>query len=93
MSRKGIIEYETLANERRANVSGYMKKTLSADKMAAINKKNKAAADALSKEAFKGKGFIPLPMASFGMPEAGTSVAPLLYFLISLQLSTFGGDN
>mmetsp|Transcript_15609 Transcript_15609/g.33832 ORF Transcript_15609/g.33832 Transcript_15609/m.33832 type:complete len:86 (+) Transcript_15609:461-718(+) len=44
-----------------------MNKSLSADEMKNINDKNKKKAAALSKEAMKGG--IPLPMASFGMPE------------------------
>jgi hypothetical protein len=47
-----------------------MKGTLAKEEMAAIKEKNKAKANELSKEAFKGKkGFLSLPMASFGMPE------------------------
>lgn len=61
---------ETEVNKRRATVSGFMKKTLPKEEMDAINQKNKDKANELSKEAFKGKkGFLSLPMASFGMPE------------------------
>lgn len=37
--------------------------------MDAINKRNADAANALSKEAFKGKGFLPIPGMAIGMPE------------------------
>tara|TARA_B110000977_G_scaffold103030_1_gene134570 strand:+ start:33405 stop:33980 length:576 start_codon:yes stop_codon:yes gene_type:complete len=61
---------ETEVSKRRAKVSGFMKKTLPKEEMDAIKQKNKDKANELSKEAFKGKkGFLSLPMASFGMPE------------------------
>lgn len=52
---------------RRAKVSRYVNKKLPEAEMKAIEAKNRAKANALSKEAVKGG--IPLPMASFGMPE------------------------
>ena len=52
---------------RRAKVSRFVNKKLPEAEMKAIEAKNRAKANALSKEAVKGG--IPLPMASFGMPE------------------------
>jgi len=67
--RKGA-NLESEVSKRRAKVSGFMKGTLAKEEMDAIKEKNKAKANELSKEAFKGKkGFLSLPMASFGMPE------------------------
>ena len=67
--RKGV-SLESEVSKRRAKVSGFMKGTLAKEEMTAIKEKNKAKADELSKEAFKGKkGFLSLPTASFGMPE------------------------
>ena len=54
-------------NARRANVSRFINKKLPAAEQKKIEEKNRAKANALSKEAVKGG--IPLPMASFGMPE------------------------
>ena len=54
-------------NERRQKVSRYINKKLPAAEQKAIDDKNRKKANALSKEAIKGG--IPLPMASFGMPE------------------------
>ena len=54
-------------NERRAKVSRYINKKLPAAEQAKIDAENRKKANALSKEAVKGG--IPLPMASFGMPE------------------------
>jgi hypothetical protein len=54
-------------NARRANVSRFLNKKLPAAEQKKIEEKNRAKANALSKEAVKGG--IPLPMASFGMPE------------------------
>jgi hypothetical protein len=54
-------------NERRAKVSRYINKKLPAAEQAKIDAENRRKANALSKEAIKGG--IPLPMASFGMPE------------------------
>jgi len=54
-------------NERRAKVSRYINKKLPAAEQAKIDAENRRKANALSKEAVKGG--IPLPMASFGMPE------------------------
>ena len=61
----GRIDQEAV--KRRSKVSGFMKKTLSKKEMDIIKEKNRTAANKLSKEAIKGG--IPLPMASFGMPE------------------------
>ena len=58
-----------LVKARRQKVAGFVNNKLSKREMDAIEKKNQEKANALSKEAFRGKGFIPLPMASFGMPE------------------------
>ena len=67
--RKGA-NLESEVSKRRAKVSGFMKGTLAKEEMTAIKENNKAKANELSKEAFKGKkGFLSLPMASFGMPE------------------------
>uniref|UniRef100_A0A7S1NED5 Uncharacterized protein n=1 Tax=Eutreptiella gymnastica TaxID=73025 RepID=A0A7S1NED5_9EUGL len=55
------------AKERRAKVKAFKAGTLPKEEMDAIKKRNKEKAQALSKEAMKGG--IPLPMASFGMPE------------------------
>ena len=52
---------------RRAKVSRFVNKKLPEQEMRLIEKKNRDKANALSKEAIKGG--IPLPMASFGMPE------------------------
>ena len=52
---------------RRAKVSRFVNKKLPAAEQKAIEEKNRKKANALSKEAVKGG--IPLPMASFGMPE------------------------
>ncbi|KAK3261974.1 hypothetical protein CYMTET_29152 [Cymbomonas tetramitiformis] len=54
-------------NARREKVSKYMRNTMDPAEKAAIDKKNRAKAAALSKETIKGG--IPFPMASFGMPE------------------------
>mmetsp|Transcript_29652 Transcript_29652/g.40946 ORF Transcript_29652/g.40946 Transcript_29652/m.40946 type:complete len:183 (+) Transcript_29652:96-644(+) len=62
--RKGA---ESNMMDRRTKVSMYMKGKLPKDEMKKIQEKNRKAAAALSKEAVKGG--IPLPMASFGMPE------------------------
>mmetsp|Transcript_41291 Transcript_41291/g.78937 ORF Transcript_41291/g.78937 Transcript_41291/m.78937 type:complete len:185 (+) Transcript_41291:100-654(+) len=53
--------------ERRTKVSKFMNGTLDKEETNLIKEKNRKAAAALSKEAVKGG--IPLPMASFGMPE------------------------
>jgi len=53
--------------ERRQKVSKYLNKSLSKEEMKEIDDKNRKKANSLSKEAMKGG--IPLPMASFGMPE------------------------
>ena len=67
--RKGA-NLESEVSKRRAKVSGFMKGTLAKEEMKEIKEKNEAKANELSKEAFKGKkGFLSLPMASFGMPE------------------------
>ena len=61
---------ESEVNKRRAKVSGFMKGTLDKEEMDAIKAKNKAKADDLAKEAFKGqKGWISLPGMAVGMPE------------------------
>ena len=61
---------ESEVNKRRAKVSGFMKGTLAKEEMNAIKAKNKAKADELAKEAFKGqKGWISLPGMAIGMPE------------------------
>ena len=52
---------------RRDRVAKYNRGQLPKEEMDAIKKKNEAKAKALSKEAMKGG--LPLPMASFGMPE------------------------
>lgn len=52
---------------RRAKVSRFVNKKLPSAEQKAIEEKNRKKANALSKEAVKGG--IPLPMASFGMPE------------------------
>lgn len=54
---------------RRRKVSGFMKGTLEKKEMDEIKKKNRDKANALSKEAFKGKGFLPIPGMAIGMPE------------------------
>ena len=59
----------TQVKDRRNKVAGFINNKLSKKEMDAIKKKNEDKAKALSKEAFQGKGFLPLPMASFGMPE------------------------
>ena len=69
LRRKGS-NLESEVSKRRAKVSGFMKGTLAKEEMKEIKEKNEAKANELSKEAFKGKkGFLSLPMASFGMPE------------------------
>lgn len=61
---------ESEVSKRRAKVSGFMKGTLAKEEMDAIKAKNKAKADDLAKEAFKGqKGWISLPGMAIGMPE------------------------
>mmetsp|Transcript_6975 Transcript_6975/g.12056 ORF Transcript_6975/g.12056 Transcript_6975/m.12056 type:complete len:182 (-) Transcript_6975:415-960(-) len=65
-ARKGGVNFDKV-NERRQKVSKYLNKSLSKEEMKEIDDKNRKAANALSKEAMKGG--IPLPMASFGMPE------------------------
>ena len=67
--RRGGNNVESEVSARRKKVSGFMKGTLEKGETEAINKKNRAAANALSKEAFKGKGFLPFPGMSIGMPE------------------------
>ena len=52
---------------RRAKVSRFVNKKLPSAEQKAIEERNRKKANALSKEAVKGG--IPLPMASFGMPE------------------------
>ena len=65
--RRQNVNLEKEINERRRRVGGYMKKNLPEAEMRKINAENERKAKALSKEAMKGG--IPLPMASFGMPE------------------------
>lgn len=67
--RRSGNNVESEVSERRKKVSGFMKGTLAKEETEAIKKKNREAANALSKEAFKGKGFLPIPGMSIGMPE------------------------
>jgi len=66
-ARRGGKAIDENVTERRKKVSKYMNNTMDAEEKAEIDAKNREAAAALSKEAVKGG--IPLPMASFGMPE------------------------
>jgi len=54
-------------NARRSTVSRFINKKLPAAEQKRLEEKNRAAANKLSKEAVKGG--LPLPMASFGIPE------------------------
>jgi hypothetical protein len=67
--RRSGNNVEDAVSARRKQVSGFMKGTLGKEETAAIKKKNKDKANALSKEAFEGKGFLPIPGMAIGMPE------------------------